>query len=316
MCKRAADRSLAGMKRIAIEVHDLHKTYGGRSVLGGLTFAVGEGEIFGIAGRNGAGKTTTVEILQGLRGRDAGSGSVEVLGFDPARERRRLRPLVGAQLQTSALPDRLRVGEALRLFARLAGDVVDWRALAREWRLEELLAKPFATLSGGQRQRLFLALTMVNRPRLVFLDELTQGLDPAARRETWRLIERARDAGTTVVLVTHDMDEAERLCDRVAVLDDGRLVTCGRPVELVTATGTVRVRFSSPGGAGLEGLDRIPGVGEIGYDGGIASVTAAPIAVVPLAGELARRSLAPADFTVIRPSLEDAVVSLLNGGSR
>ena len=316
MCKGAADRSLAGMKRIAIEVHDLHKTYAGQPVLQGLTFAVGEGEIFGIAGRNGAGKTTTVEILQGLRRRDPGSGRVEVLGFDPARDRRRLRPLVSAQLQTSALPDRLRVGEALRLFARLAGDVVDWRELAREWRLEELLAKPFATLSGGQRQRLFLALTMVNRPRVVFLDELTQGLDPAARRETWRLIESARDSGTTVVLVTHDMDEAERLCDRVAVLHDGRLVTCGRPVELVTATGTVRVRFSCPGQTGLEDLARIPGVGEIGYDGGVASVTATPIAVVPLAGELARRSLAPADFTVIRPSLEDAVVSLLNGGSR
>jgi ABC-2 type transport system ATP-binding protein len=302
------------MKRTAIEVHDLHKSYGGHAVLRGLTFAVGEGEIFGIAGRNGAGKTTTVEILQGLRGRE--QGSVDVLGFDPARDRRQLRPLVGSQLQTSALPDRLRVGEALRLFARLAGDVVDWRALAAEWRLEELLVKPFATLSGGQRQRLFLALTMVNRPRLVFLDELTQGLDPAARRETWRLIERARDAGTTVVLVTHDMDEAERLCDRVAVLHDGRLVTCGRPVELVTATGTVRVRFSCPGGGGLEGLARIPGVGDVGYEAGIASVTAAPIAVVPLAGELARRRLAPADFTVIRPSLEDAVVSLLNGGSR
>jgi ABC-2 type transport system ATP-binding protein len=305
------------MKRTAIEVHDLHKTYDGRPVLRGVSFAVSEGEIFGIAGRNGAGKTTTVEILQGLRRRDAESGSVDVLGFDPGRERRHLRSLVSSQLQTSALPDRLRVGEALRLFARLAGDVVDWRALAREWRLEELLAKPFATLSGGQRQRLFLALTMVNRPRLVFLDELTQGLDPAARRETWRLIERARDSGTTVVLVTHDMDEAERLCDRVAVLNEGRLVTCGRPVELVTASGTVRVRFTCPAGeTGLEGLGRIPGVREIGYDGGIASVTATPIAVVPLAGELARRRLAPTDFTVIRPSLEDAVVSLLNGGSR
>jgi ABC-2 type transport system ATP-binding protein len=304
------------MKQTAIEVHDLHKSYQGRPVLRGLTFAVGEGEIFGIAGRNGAGKTTTVEILQGLRRRDSGSGAVKVLGFDPARERRHLRPLVGAQLQTSALPDRLRVGEALRLFARLAGDVVDWRALAREWRLEELLRAPFATLSGGQRQRLFLALTMVNRPRLVFLDELTQGLDPAARRETWQLIERARDGGATVVLVTHDMDEAERLCDRVAVLHDGRLLTCGRPVELVTATGTVRVRFSCPAQGGLEGLARIPGVGDIGYDGGVAQVTAAPMAVVPLAGELARRRLAPADFTVIRPSLEDAVVSLLNGGSR
>jgi ABC-2 type transport system ATP-binding protein len=304
------------MTRIAIEVNDLHKTYAGQPVLRGLTFAVGEGEIFGIAGRNGAGKTTTIEILQGLRRSDPGSGLLEVLGIDPARERGRLRALVGAQLQTSALPDRLRVGEALRLFARLAGDVVDWRSLAREWRLEEVLGKPFAALSGGQRQRLFLALTMVNNPRLVFLDELTQGLDPAARRESWTLIERARDRGTTVVLVTHDMDEAERLCDRVAVLDGGRLVTCGRPVELVTATGTVRVRFSCPEAAGLEGLARISGVARVGYDGGVADVRADPAAVVALAGELERRRLAPSDFTVIRPSLEDAVVSLLNGGSR
>jgi ABC-2 type transport system ATP-binding protein len=302
------------MKPTAIEVHDLHKSYGERPVLEGVTFAVGEGEIFGIAGRNGAGKTTTVEILQGLRGRDA--GGVSVLGFDPASERRHLRPLLGAQLQTSALPDRLRVGEALRLFARLAGERVDWRALSREWRLDGLERKPFGTLSGGQRQRLFLALTMVNDPRVIFLDELTQGLDPAARRETWQLIERARDRGTTVVMVTHDMDEAERLCDRVAVLDGGRLVTCGRPVELITATGTVRVRFSCPGAAGIEGLGRISGVGEIGYDGAVADVRTDPAAIVALAGELARRDLAPTDFTVIRPSLEDAVVSLLNGGSR
>ncbi len=299
------------MKNTAIEVHDLHKSYDGEPVLRGLSFAVGAGEIFGIAGRNGAGKTTTVEILQGLRSR--GSGRVEVLGLDPGRERKRLRPLLGAQLQTSALPDRLRVGEALRLFVRLAEDTGDWRALAEAWGLSSILPKSFGTLSGGQRQRLFLALALVNRPRLVFLDELTQDLDPAARRETWELIERARDHGTTVVLVTHDMEEAERLCDRVAVLNDGRLVTCGRPIELVTATGTVRVRFSSPSAAGLEGLTRVPGVAEIGYDGTIADVTADPLAVVHLASELARRELTPGDFTVIRPSLEDAIVSLLNG---
>ena len=314
MCDRPRDRSVAGMRNPAIEVQNLHKSYGGDAVIREISFAVGEREIFGIAGRNGAGKTTTIEILQGLRRRDG--GRVSVLGLDPERERARLRTLVGSQLQTSALPDRLRVGEALRLFARLAGDRVDWRALAEEWGLSSMLGQPFATLSGGQRQRLFLALTMVGDPRLVFLDELTQGLDPAARRETWRLIEQARERGTTVVLVTHDMDEAERLCDRVAVLDAGRLVTCGRPVELVTALGTVRVRFSSPEVARVEGLDRVPGVAEIGYDGGVAVVETSPAAVVALAGELARRGLAPADFTVIRPSLEDAVVSMLSGGPR
>jgi ABC-2 type transport system ATP-binding protein len=312
MCDRRPARSFGGMHDTAIEVHDLHKSYAGQPVLRGLSFAVGAGEIFGIAGRNGAGKTTTVEILEGLRGRDA--GRVAVLGLDPARERPRLRGLVGAQLQNSALPDRLRVGEALRLFARLAGDTVDWRALAQVWRLEPLLRQPYGTLSGGQRQRLFLALALVNRPRLVFLDELTQGLDPVARRETWQLIEQARDHGTTIVLVTHDMEEAERLCDRVAVIHDGRLLTIGRPVELAMATGTVRVRFSSPSAAWLEGLARVPGVAEVGYDGAVADITAEPRAVVHVAAELARRDVAAGDFTVIRPSLEDAVVSLLNGG--
>jgi len=314
MCNRRPGRSVSGMTDTAIEVNGLHKSYDGKPVLRDVSFAVKADEIFGIAGSNGAGKTTTVEILQGLRSRDG--GELSVLGFDPAHQRNRLRPLLGAQLQTSGLPDRLRVGEALQLFAGLAGNPVDWRALADEWRLTPILGKPFGSLSGGQRQRLFLALAMVNRPRLLFLDEMTQGLDPAARRETWELIERARSGGATVVLVTHDMEEAERLCDRVAVLDRGRLVTCGRPVELVSATGGVRVRFSSPNAAGLEGLTRVPGVSQVGFDGAIAEVTLDPPAVVHVATELARRELAPSDFTVIRPSLEDAVIELMNGAHR
>ena len=157
---------------------------------------------------------------------------------------------------------------------------------------------------------------MINQPRLVFLDELTQGLDAVARRETWQLIEQARDRGTTVVLITHDMEEAERLCDRVAVLHDGRVLTCGRPVEIATSTGTVRVRFSCPNSTGLEGLARVPGVAEIGYDGATADITAEPLSVVEIASELSRRALAPSDFTVIRPSLEDAVLTLLNGERR
>jgi ABC-2 type transport system ATP-binding protein len=314
MCNRRPALSVAGMTNTAIEVHDLHKNYEHQPVLRGVSFAVGDGEIFGITGRNGAGKTTTVEILQGLRSRD--SGQVEVLGFDPGRDRKRLRPLMGSQLQTSALPERLRVTEALRLFARLAGGRIDWRNLAETWGLEALMGKSFGSLSGGQRQRLFLALAMINQPRLVFLDELTQGLDPLARRETWRLIEQARDQGTTVMLVTHDMEEAERLCDRVAVLNDGELLTCGPPVQLATAMGTVRVRFSSPSAGGLQGLARLPGVAEVGYDGASADITVDPKSVVHLATELARRDLAPPDFTVIRPSLEDAVLSLLNGDHR
>ena len=308
----AARREPAG--ELAVDVRDLRKAYGRRPVLRGLSFSVAAGQIFGIAGRNGAGKTTTVEIVQGLRHRDA--GHVEVLGLDPARERARLRTLVGSQLQTSALPDRLRVGEALRLFARLAGDVVDWRELAGTWRLEPVLEQPFGTLSGGQRQRLFLALALVNRPRLVFLDELTQGLDPAARRETWTLVEQVRAQGATVVLVTHDMDEAERLCDRIAVIHDGALLVCGRPDELVNAAGSVAVRFSSADAEVLDGVARMAGVSGVDYDGAVADVTAEAGAVVRIAAELARRELPADDFTVVRPSLEDAVVALLDGDRR
>lgn len=314
MCKSRPALSVAGMQNTAIEVHDLKKCYDGRPVLRGVSFSVKAGEIFGIAGRNGAGKTTTAEILQGLRSRD--DGRVDVLGFDPGRERRRLRPLLGAQLQTSALPERLRVGEALRLFARLAPGRRDWREFAEAWRLGPLLDTSFGNLSGGQRQRLFVALAMINRPRALFLDELTQGLDPVARRDAWQLIEQARDHGTTVVLVTHDMEEAERLCDRVAVLHGGRLVACARPVELASSAGTVRLRFSSPAAIGLAGLGSVPGVTAVRYDGATADVTVEPVAVVRVATELARRDLAPSDFTVIRPSLEEALVPLMNGDPR
>ena len=179
----------------------------------------------------------------------------------------------------------------MSLFARLAGDRVDWRALAQAWRLGGLMNKSFGNLSGGQRQRLFLALAMINQPRVVFLDELTQGLDPVARRETWQLIEQARAQGTTVVLVTHDLEEAERVCDRVAVLDDGRVVACGNPAQLANAIGTVRVRFTSPSAAALEGLARVPGVAEIGYDGVKADIVTDPVAVVRVAAELSFQRL-------------------------
>jgi ABC-2 type transport system ATP-binding protein len=300
------------MNGTAIEVSDLRKDYDGRPVLRGVDFSVADGEIFGIAGRNGAGKTTTVEIIQGLRSSDG--GTVRVLGLDPLRDRAALRPLIGAQLQTSALPDRLRVGEALQLFAGLAGDVVDWRSLASVWDLDGLLRQAFGTLSGGQRQRLFLALALVNRPRLVFLDELTQGLDPAARRDTWALVEQARDQGATIVLVTHDMDEAERLCDRVAVMNDGLVVAWGAPSDLVGFGGPVAMRFSSGSAAALEGLERVPGVVEVRFDGRVAQVSGEPRSVVLVAAELARRRVEPDDFTVVRPTLEDSVVAMLEGG--
>ena len=297
--------------RPALHVAGLRKSYGDHTVLADLSFEVEQGEIFGLLGSNGAGKTTAVEIVQGLRARDG--GEVRVLGLDPVAERSRLRHLVGSQLQSSALPDRLRVGEALRLFARLAGDVVDWRELSDEWSLGHLQKRPFGALSGGERQRLFLALALVNRPRLVFLDELTQGLDVAARNETWELIERVRADGATVVLVTHFMDEAERLCDRVGVLHQGRITACGRTDDLVAAIGgAVHLRFTCAEPSQLAGIDGVDGVLDVAVDGAAADIACTPIATVPVTAELARRGVAPADFRVVRPSLADVFVTLTN----
>jgi ABC-2 type transport system ATP-binding protein len=228
------DQSLADT-RIPIKVRGLEKRYGATQVLHGISFDVHEGELFGLLGTNGAGKTTTVEILQGLRRGDG--GAVEVLGLDPAVSGDRVRRLIGSQLQDAALPDRLRVGEALKLFATLHPEPRPLDELADEWQLDALWKRPFEALSGGERQRLFVALALVGRPRLVFLDELTQNLDPVGRRRTWDVVRRIRDGGTTVVLVTHDVEEAERLCDRIVVLDGGRVVAEGTPAEIVNDLG-------------------------------------------------------------------------------
>jgi ABC-2 type transport system ATP-binding protein len=296
-----------------IVVDGLTKAYGDRQVLDGLSFSVAPQEIFGILGPNGVGKTTAVETIQGLRSRDG--GGVGVLGLDPARQRAKLRYLVGSQLQTTALPERLRVGEALKLFTRLAGDVVDWRQLRDEWDLARIERSAFGSLSGGERQRLFIALALVNRPQLVFLDELTQGLDPAARRDTWRLIQRIRDEGATVVIVSHYMDEVEHLCDRVGVLHEGRLTACDTPQNLIAAAGgSVRTRFSA-GDLDLTSLERLPFVDEVSRPGGLVEVKGDASTPVLVAAELARNGVIPADFTVVRPSLEDVFVTLTSGAA-
>lgn len=289
-----------------VAVDNLLKSYAGRRVLDGLSFTVATGEIFGILGPNGAGKTTAVEILQGLRRADG--GSVRVRGFDPAADARRVRALLGSQLQSAALPERLRVGEALRLFARLAGDVVEWRTLMAEWDLTRLERSPFRALSGGERQRLFLALALVNRPEVVVLDELTQGLDPAARRATWELIERIRADGTTVVLVSHYMDEVEALCDRVGVLRHGRMDVVGTPFGLIEGS-PVHVRFSAPAGL-AEAFAGLEDVAAVETRGPAYVVTGHGAVAVRVAGELAARGLWPEDFRSDRASLEDVLVAL------
>ena len=212
-------------------------------VVDGLDLDVPAGEIVGLIGANGAGKTTTVECIQGLRKPDA--GRLRVLGLDPVTQAEQLRPLVGSQLQDSALPDRLRVAEAVELFstprARDGGELLEQFGLAQRRR------SVFSSLSGGERQRLFLVLALLNRPRLVILDELTQGLDPAARRNVWAAVRQLNDEGTTVLLVTHEMDEAEALCDRVVVMRAGHVLDAGAPADLVERhASTAVIRFSMP----------------------------------------------------------------------
>lgn len=294
-----------------IEVRGLQKAYGDRPVIRDLDLTVNPGEIFGILGRNGAGKTSTVEAVQGLRTADA--GQIRVLGLDPVRQRAALRFRIGAQLQSSSLPERLRVGEALRYFARLAGDVVDWREALDVWGLTPLRRTAFGGLSGGERQRLFIALALINDPELVFLDELTQGLDPTARRETWELIRQIRDRGATVVLVSHYMDEVEHLADRAAVLHAGRIVACDTPARLISrAGGEVRTRFTLAAGERPGRLGSLPGVVSVTRNGPRTEVLGDGTTPVRVAAELARDGILPVDLTVVRPSLEDAFVQLVS----
>ncbi|HYL07711.1 MAG TPA: ABC transporter ATP-binding protein, partial [Candidatus Udaeobacter sp.] len=245
-----------------ISVDGLTKAYSGVAVVDGVSFEVEQGEIFGLLGPNGAGKTTTVECLQGLRRSEA--GQVRVLGLDPWRDSARLRRRIGSQLQESGLPDRIKVSEAIAFFAQPGRDT---KRLLDEWGLTAKRSTAFANLSGGQRQRLFVALALVNEPEVVFLDEMTTGLDPSARHVAWELIEQIRARGTTVVLVTHFMEEAQRLCDRVAILKHGKLVSMGTPQQLITAhAAEVHVRFSSR--EAMPWLEQIPHVHSVMRDGG------------------------------------------------
>ena len=219
----------------ALEVTGLRKTYGKKTAVDGLSLRVAEGEVFGILGPNGAGKTTTVECAEGLRRPDG--GSIRVFGIDPYRDRAAARRLVGAQLQESQLPDKITVAEAIGLYASFYPEPADTEGLIRRLGLTEKRNARYRKLSGGQKQRVSIALALVGRPRLVVFDELTTGLDPAARRESWRLVTELQGDGVTVLLVTHYADEAERLCDRVALIQAGRLTACGRPQELIAHSG-------------------------------------------------------------------------------
>ena len=214
-----------------VQVEGLRKAYGDTVAVEAVSFEVRQGEIFGMVGPNGAGKTTTIECLEGLRKPD--HGTIRVLGVDPQLESHTLRERVGVQLQQSNLPDRMKVWEALDLYASFYPKPVDWKDLLAQLGLEEKRNALFSKLSGGQKQRLFIALALLPDPQLVFLDELTTGLDPQARHAIWDLVRDVRAKGKTIVLTTHFMEEAERLCDRVAILDHGRIVALDTPAGLI-----------------------------------------------------------------------------------
>jgi ABC-2 type transport system ATP-binding protein len=222
-------------KQTVINVSNLSKSYGSLKAVDGISFQVYDGEIFGMVGPNGSGKTTTIECIEGLRQPD--TGKVSVMGLEPIKDKYSLYERTGIQLQSANLPPRMRVEEALDLFASFYQQSVDWRDLLKELGLTDKRRTTFSQLSGGQKQRLFIALALINQPQIVFLDELTTGLDPQARHATWDLIRQIRQRGTTVYLTTHFMDEAEQLCDRVAILDHGKLIALDTPENLVNRLG-------------------------------------------------------------------------------
>jgi ABC-2 type transport system ATP-binding protein len=214
----------------AILVQGLRKSYDGFEAVKGIEFEVRSGEVFGLLGPNGAGKTTTVEILEGLRPRSG--GEVRVLGLDPNRQTLQLKDRIGVCLQATNLPDKLRIGEAMDLFAAFYSRTVDGDALLKRLQLWEKKDAAYATLSGGQKQRLAIALALINEPQLLFLDEPTTGLDPQVRLEIRDLIEELRAEKRTILMTTHYIEEAERLCDRVAIIDAGQIIALGSPREL------------------------------------------------------------------------------------
>jgi ABC-2 type transport system ATP-binding protein len=294
---------------MVIEVRDLRKVYGHHlAAVDGISFDVRRGEIFGLLGSNGAGKTTTVECVQGLR--TPTSGTARVLGHDPLTEPGALRGRLGCQLQESRLPDHMKVWEALDLFASFTPGAAGRELLLRQWGLADKRDASFASLSGGQRQRLFIALALLSRPEVVFLDEMTTGLDPAARRAAWGLIEQIRDGGATVVLVTHFMDEAERLCDRVAVVDAGRVVALDTPRRLVAQHEPLEEVVFTCDALDLEWLLRVPGAQACERRGPRVVVSGSGPLLAYVAAALVEHGIAPEDLRAHEPSLEDAFLKL------
>ncbi|NED99651.1 ABC transporter ATP-binding protein [Phytoactinopolyspora halotolerans] len=292
-----------------IEVTNLHKRYGDTVAVDDVSFSVDEGEIFGILGPNGAGKTTTVECVEGLRVPDR--GTVTVLGHDPIQDRGELRQQVGAQLQESRLQDKLTVAEALDLYSSFYRQPADWNRLLEVLGLADKRNTQYRKLSGGQKQRLSIALALVGNPKIAVLDELTTGLDPQARRDTWDLIEQVRNSGVTIVLVTHFMDEAERLCDRLALIDSGRIAALDTPAGLVSrAAQEQRVRFRPSAPLDDDLLTGLPEVTAVQHSGQQTIVTGTGNLLHAVTSVLARNQIVAADLRVEQTTLDDAFIAL------
>ena len=291
----------------------LHKRYGPTVAVEDISFSVLKGEIFGIIGPNGAGKTTTVECISGLRTPD--SGSVRVFGLDPTSQRSEIKREVGVQLQESSLPPRLSVWDALDQFASFYSRPLDPKNLLESLGIWEKRNTNFKRLSGGQKQRLSIALALVGNPRVAVLDELTTGLDPDARRETWKLIEQVRDAGVTIILVTHYMDEAERLCDRVALINRGKLAALDTPAGMASLYGDInRVQFLPSGAFEDKVLTSIPGVTSLERKGSQVIVTGTGDLAPKILYALLNVGVRVEDLQIKLGNLEDAFVKLTEGG--
>ncbi|MEX3102986.1 MULTISPECIES: ABC transporter ATP-binding protein [unclassified Streptomyces] len=295
-----------------IEVTDLRKTYGAHRAVDGVSFAVEEGEIFGVLGPNGAGKTTTVECVEGLRVPDG--GRVRVAGLDPVAEHEKVAQLLGAQLQQSELQAKLTVREALELYASFYTRPADWRPLAERLGLAGKLTTRFAKLSGGQQQRLFIALALIGNPRVVVLDELTTGLDPRARRDTWELIEDIRANGVTVLLVTHFMEEAQRLCDRIAVIDKGRVAALDTPAGLIRrSAGATVISFTPSAPLDETDLAALPALASVEHRDGRLTLSGTDETVNAVITLLARRHVTAHQLRVTDATLDDAFLDLTKG---
>lgn len=293
-----------------IHVEHLRKVYRSVVAVDDISFDVTAGEIFGMVGPNGAGKTTAVECIEGLRSPDG--GHIRVLGLDPHKDRYAFQPRIGVQLQQSALQDRIKVWEALDLFASFYPHSIDWRVLLDQVGLTEKRNAAYAKLSGGQQQRLFVALALLNDPELVFLDELTTGLDPQARRTMWDMVREIRDRGKTVFLITHFMEEAERLCDRVAIVDHGRLIALDSPENLIRGLGVEnRVVFTIDRTPHLEALKRLPSVSGLDLIGDRVIISGKGDALLAdVVNTLSSNGFRYHDVHTEQPTLEDVFLKL------